>query len=505
DCHQEKKNNATHQKFIQYTAISHQQCNDCHKNPHTKPLDSRCKDCHQVEGWKGKQLLFEHQKSSFPLRGQHQEVHCIECHKPVQSEQKEQKEQKELIEYALGKKACQDCHEDAHHGEVQKNCTQCHLENRWSEIVNFQHNKDSKFALKAKHQEVNCTKCHRRENATGEKELHLAQFNFSGCQSCHSDPHQGQMKKSCDSCHTEQGWIGREILFKHNRDSSFKLVGVHQQVSCEACHKKQENTVVQYAGLPAKNCNDCHQDPHQGQMSKSCQTCHTEKSWAGNHLSFIHNRDSRFQLTGVHQLLKCQECHKPEKQGVRYVGIQSSQCSNCHEDVHREQLGNSCTRCHTTNGWKGDFLLFQHQKTRFPLGVDHQKLACQECHTQKNLFAILEISCRSCHNDYNQILEGTYLTKSLVPSVHRILNCEQCHQDQEQSSLKDPEKQCVQCHSIHYERLYFDWKLSINKLLREASGTSRNDKELELISKVGTHNFKLIQQLLQEASTTPKK
>lgn len=490
NCHQEKENATTKETVVKYTQISHTNCTDCHRNPHTAPLESRCTDCHNTEGWKGKTLLFEHTSSLFPLRGSHQNVQCTQCHKPVQEASRE------VIEYKLGLKECQDCHQDAHFGEVTNSCKQCHQESRWSEIVHFEHNRDARFSLKARHQNVRCEDCHRRENATGQKELHLAKLNFNTCQSCHNDPHKGQMTKSCNTCHTEHGWKGSQVLFEHNKDSTFKLVGVHQKVACEACHQKKENISVHYVGLPSNSCADCHKDPHQGQMKKNCNTCHQEQGWAGTHLRFVHNRDSQFKLTGAHRTLKCEECHKPEKTGTPYLGIQFSSCSNCHTDVHQGQLGNNCTKCHSTEGWKGDFLTFNHNQTRFPIGFDHKKVSCQSCHQQKNLFAISDSSCQSCHSDYAQILEGTYLTKTPVPSIHRILKCEQCHQDQKESSLKNPEKQCIQCHSVHYEPLYFNWKWSTNRSIREHE-TRLNPNERETISKIGTHNLKLVQELLK--------
>ncbi len=60
------------------------QCEDCHQDIHGKQFAvadiTRCADCHSPAKWKPS--LFDHDKrTTFPLRGAHQNVRCTECHK----------------------------------------------------------------------------------------------------------------------------------------------------------------------------------------------------------------------------------------------------------------------------------------------------------------------------------------------------------------------------------------------------------------------------------------
>jgi Cytochrome c7 and related cytochrome c len=60
------------------------QCEDCHQDIHGKQFAkddiTRCAECHTSMRWKPS--LFDHEKrTTFPLRGAHQNVRCAECHK----------------------------------------------------------------------------------------------------------------------------------------------------------------------------------------------------------------------------------------------------------------------------------------------------------------------------------------------------------------------------------------------------------------------------------------
>lgn len=59
-------------------------CEDCHEDIHGKQFAvadvTRCAECHNSMKWKPS--LFDHEKrTTFPLRGAHQNVRCVECHK----------------------------------------------------------------------------------------------------------------------------------------------------------------------------------------------------------------------------------------------------------------------------------------------------------------------------------------------------------------------------------------------------------------------------------------
>ena len=64
--------------------IAPTQCEDCHEDIHGKQFATgdltRCAECHNSMKWKPS--LFDHEKRTiFPLRGAHERVRCVDCHK----------------------------------------------------------------------------------------------------------------------------------------------------------------------------------------------------------------------------------------------------------------------------------------------------------------------------------------------------------------------------------------------------------------------------------------
>jgi hypothetical protein len=84
------------------------QCEDCHQDVHGKQFASaditRCAECHNSTKWKPS--LFDHDKrTTFPLRGAHQNVRCAECHKLTQVVAA-----KKVLFYKPTPKDCAICH-----------------------------------------------------------------------------------------------------------------------------------------------------------------------------------------------------------------------------------------------------------------------------------------------------------------------------------------------------------------------------------------------------------
>ena len=77
-----------------------------------------------------------------------------------------------------------------------------------------------------------------------------------------------------------------------------------------------------------------------------CSKCHAEAG-SKKKLSFNHQKDSRFKLTGFHLELekknKCEKCHPRGKYRTGKI-----ECAQCHKDSHKKELGDKCGRCHAT-------------------------------------------------------------------------------------------------------------------------------------------------------------
>jgi hypothetical protein len=160
------------------------------------------------------------------------------------------------------------------------------------------------------------------------------------CQDCHQTPHGNQFvdriaKEGCEACHNGSTWYGVEI--NHN-ETRFPLVGKHQQVSCEKCHKDVETDGVMgtlYAPLPMA-CQDCHSDQHGGQFERggitACSRCHTNNDWDAT--LFDHNRDALFALTGAHEGVACEKCHQVVAFDFKII------------DRRYKPLDRTCAACH---------------------------------------------------------------------------------------------------------------------------------------------------------------
>ena len=91
-----------------FRPIAFAQCSDCHQDPHTGRLGTRCNECHTTRGFKviGREQ-FNHDRTRFPLRGQHASVACADCHDPKSPRQ-----------WSPAFATCSGCHADAHAGQA---------------------------------------------------------------------------------------------------------------------------------------------------------------------------------------------------------------------------------------------------------------------------------------------------------------------------------------------------------------------------------------------------
>jgi len=85
-----------------------------------------------------------------------------------------------------------------------------------------------------------------------------------------------------------------------------------------------------------------------------------------------------------------------------------TKCSDCHEDIHQGSInekyypGGNCLSCHSLESWNK--IVFDHDKTNFPLRGKHGSQSCRSCHgkvAEVHLlnFSGLNVDCESCHED----------------------------------------------------------------------------------------------------------
>jgi hypothetical protein len=399
-----------------------QNCHSCHEDEHRGQFSSTtCEKCHAPTGWKPASG-FDHNKTEYPLTGQHAKVSCGKCHPSVIDNLT--KIDTAYIRFAdIRHKQCLDCHQDIHQAKFGQNCESCHTTNGWQNVpqAQFDHAK-TQFPLLGKHANVTCDKCHKPGQP-----LKIAKFDQ--CYDCHEDYHQGQFAQTtqstaCEKCHTVYSYAIAKYSVEDHAKTSYPLAGSHLAVPCDACHIKIMKDGKE-AGIRFKfesiRCLGCHEDPHMGQVDKyvqsgGCEFCHRIDSWKT--IDFDHSQ-TKFALDGRHKTAECIGCHEPitERGGeYHFTGLKMT-CQDCHTDTHRGQFSNisapgtekitECNRCHTPDSWKAE--KFDHNRdSAFKLDGAHAKLACQSCHKQSLaenvsfiIYKPLDLSCSSCHEVKN--------------------------------------------------------------------------------------------------------
>ncbi|MCF7805023.1 MAG: hypothetical protein K9N46_06585 [Candidatus Marinimicrobia bacterium] len=334
ECHKEATLTPGVEPTVRYTGLQHEECSACHEDVHDGQLGSTCSKCHKPDSWQtGSRSQFNHDLTSYPLRGEHRPVDCEKCHQPGQPKK------------PLAHENCTDCHEDYHDGQFAdrkqgNRCEPCHNVDGFvpAKFTTADH-RETDFPLTGAHAAQPCIFCHEVDDSGTE------QFRWEPllCTSCHRDEHEGQFAermqgKDCTVCHRVTAWS--ELNFTHET-TDFPLRGRHRKVECAECHKPENPddpaSPVQYTGV-SPQCHDCHEDIHFGQFADGagnvaeCERCHSPTAWTA--VKFDHNSMSRFALDGKHRDVPCGDCHPSEespagKTFVRYKPLGKS-CQDCH-------------------------------------------------------------------------------------------------------------------------------------------------------------------------------
>jgi hypothetical protein len=445
-----------------------------------------CWNCHSEHHGRNFRIInfdpekFNHDKTGFGLTGSHKNIECSSCHKSdfiINSKLK--KKNKTFLGLNT---QCQSCHEDYHQGTLSSDCINCHNTQKFRPAVGFDHNK-TRFRLTGKHEIVECIKCHIIEKKNGKDFQKFNDLNFSSCSSCHNDVHKGIFGNDCKSCHSTSGFkIINRSAFDHSK-TQFPLVGKHQIVKCNDCHKSGLSVKPAYS-----KCIDCHSDYHKGEfivngVNRDCKECHTEFGFSPSQFSIEDHNILNYKLTGAHLALPCKGCHgKNDTWHFRNIG---RNCFDCHNNVHGAELTpeylpeNKCDNCHNTLNWST--IQFDHKRTAFELVGKHSTVSCIECHATgeentelKYKFASLKSDCDICHKDihfgqfisdgkndcrrchgFNDWNPGNFdhnKTRFSLEGAHSKLDCSKCHKtvNLDQNTFikfKLEDFKCAACHS----------------------------------------------------------
>lgn len=416
-------------------------CVGCHRKDdvHKDGLGAKCADCHNERKWK--EADFDHdRKTRFALAGKHHEAKCDACHAKGR--------------YKDTPRTCIGCHkkDDEHKGSYGEKCESCHGVKAWKPS-SFNHDTDTKYALKGKHRQIKCADCHTAP-------LYRAKLGQE-CIDCHrkDDKHKETLGKDCASCHGERSWK-EPPKFDHEQ-TRFPLLGKHAKTECKDCHKDQL-----YRQTPSQ-CIECHRkdDKHAGNLGTACAECHVERDWKTTTGRFDHQR-TKFPLRNAHAAtkVKCADCHRDLK-SMRRTPLD---CLSCHrkDDKHEGTLGTRCEQCHDDTTWR--VAGFDHARSKFPLIGRHMGVKCNDCHKTQR-YKEAPSDCWSCHQKddvhkrvYGTACEGCHHARAWtlwsfdharrtqwpLRGAHAKVRCDACHVSPAPAGKRAAtlDQTCVACH-----------------------------------------------------------
>ncbi|MGQ0508423.1 MAG: cytochrome C [Myxococcaceae bacterium] len=200
-----------------------------------------CGDCHTTTSWA--EVIFDHERTGFPLRGAHVKTPCAGCH------------------FSDFKRAtprtCAACHEDIHGGELGSRCEGCHNEKDWESEFRADAHRRTNFPLVGRHALLPCEACH--------AELPSRKFSrvTVECLTCHQTDFNrtnavsishATFSPNCRQCHNVIRFAPAIYPGHENNASGFKIAtGPHAAIGCRDCHD-----TVKGASAANVKCTNCH-------------------------------------------------------------------------------------------------------------------------------------------------------------------------------------------------------------------------------------------------------
>jgi hypothetical protein len=241
------------------------------------PADTKCAACHTPEGWGD--VKFIHERTGFPLTGQHAHVACRKCHV-------------EDFKQPLGR-SCSACHRDVHAGYAGVQCASCHDTEGWKSRFDADAHRRTNFPLQGRHALLPCEQCHgdRRDRSFARPtvpcwECHQADLQTASARGTNHQAFAGYPELACLGCHGFWRWSPASFS---GHGACFPIdSGNHAGITCTRCHVTLPNPLV---------IGSCSSTPY-----PKCTSCHPCSSVQGQHTGV-----PGFSCTNLDQ--RCYECH----------------------------------------------------------------------------------------------------------------------------------------------------------------------------------------------------
>ncbi len=310
-----------------YLPLAHEDCASCHEDVHEGRFSpTPCKVCHAETSWDVED--FDHDRTRFPLTGQHVDVPCEGCHT-------------NHTYRGLPFDSCGGCHQETpHDAALTRPCDGCHRTTGFAEMV-FAHARETGFDLGLNHRKIPCTDCHERLEDFGG-------VAGSQCVDCHDERRpRGHYRGDCAGCHAGPGWSPATLGDRDHAITGFALRGLHALLPCTSCHP-----AGQARGATPSDCAGCHRqdDPHRNLLGNRCDDCHDERGWFRTR---FRHANTGWPLLGLHRVVECNDCH-----ALGFIGT-PTRCQSCHEagapmdvEAHRSPFFADCESCHSPYAWE---------------------------------------------------------------------------------------------------------------------------------------------------------
>jgi hypothetical protein len=357
---------------------------------------------------------FDHTSTGFPLRGQHQNLKCEQCH---------------LSGVFEGTpRACSVCHIQgnprsamympANHIPLQSSvfrsadCSDCHTENSFGG-AHFSHsNVSASSAVVASTGYGSCITCHNGTNATGKPAKGHPQTNATGGAAL------SMLGFSCDVCHSRASFAGAF--------ATFPIGHIPTGQACSLCHSGGYSLTLT-------------QMVHTG-ITGNCTVCHAADAPATNALQFTMTFGT---ASGYPVTLEptSQNYHPPTSSFPSHFTISES-CEACHKTpttpmapmaaaggfaggvMTHAGITSGCARCHYNGSTPGD-IAFLGITAKGPPGTAWAVGAA-------NHIPIAGAACEACHSPTSTSTGGFKINASpqLSASGHAVVSsvpCATCH------------------------------------------------------------------------------
>jgi len=303
----------------------------------------------------------------------------------------------------------------------------------------------------------------------------------------HANVSQLRGNQGCTACHGEGA-----IAPSHAGTDSLAN-------ACLVCHELISNQVAARRGIHGtldaaafNRCETCHKEHLGDTLPLVPEAAFRAVGIVDQDLydhAHIKTADHPWSLHGKHDQLTCAECHPSadaksiSKGEHRFLG-RTQVCTECHDDVHKGELGTNCAECHGQERPFKESPLFKHPDT-FPLRFGHANRVCSDCHVTPKVFTGLSLECASCHtDDYDQTKSPPHALAGLsknctechtsttwqgttfkhpnsfaLQGAHSALKCASCHaQGEKQNQVRAHAKKasCTACHATPHEPRFVD-------------------------------------------------